>query len=224
MAVILSIETSTSVCSAALHDEGRLMEIRETHLPQSAASQLTILIDQLFSSTHTEKNALDAVAVSSGPGSYTGLRIGISTAKGICFALQRPLLVIDSLHALAGSVVSHQKESLLCPMIDARRMEVYCALLKPSMEVVTASHARVIDETSFSELLVHQNILFFGNGSEKCRSTITHPHAVFIDKIYPTAANMGALAFKKYRAGDFADLTTFEPNYLKEFVAKTKKV
>ncbi|MDZ4716217.1 MAG: tRNA (adenosine(37)-N6)-threonylcarbamoyltransferase complex dimerization subunit type 1 TsaB [Cytophagales bacterium] len=223
MALILSIETSSTICSAALHEKGRLVASREILVPFSAASQLTPMIDELFTSAQVRKETLQAVAISGGPGSYTGLRIGISTAKGICYALGLPLVALDSLHSLACSVETSPDDSLLCPMIDARRMEVYCTLLTPAFNVLEETQAKVIDAESFSGWLEKQRIFFFGNGAAKCSTVIHHPHAVFLDSIDARAADMGGLAYRKYEAGTFAELSSFEPAYLKEFVAKTKK-
>jgi tRNA threonylcarbamoyladenosine biosynthesis protein TsaB len=223
MAIVLSLETSTTVTSAALHENGQLLVSRELHLKQAAASQLTVLIDQLFSASGMGRTQLDAVAVSGGPGSYTGLRIGTATAKGICYALDRPLIAIDSLHVLASSIPKEHNGRLLCPMIDARRMEVYCCLLSESLDIMEESHPKVIDENSFLDHLQNHHISFFGNGSAKCKTMISHPHALFVDDAYPNAEAMGILAFRKFMSGQFADVRAFEPAYLKEFVAKTKK-
>lgn len=222
MAVILSIETSTSVCSAALHENGNLIAVKELHTPQSAASQLAVQIETLFFSTALSKKCVQAVAVSSGPGSYTGLRIGTATAKGICYGLNVPLLAIDSLYVLAAGIKEVLPTDLLCPMIDARRMEVYCSLLDISMNILEKTRAKIIDSDSFKDLLDLHRIQFFGNGADKCRGVIDHPHAIFLDNVYSTAANMGKHAFEKFQKGEFENLESFEPNYLKDFVAKTK--
>lgn len=221
MAVILSIETSTSVCSTALHQDGVLVEVREIHTPQSAASQLTVLIEEIFTASRIPKTGLAAVAVSIGPGSYTGLRIGLATAKGICYALGLPLICADSLQVMASGITP-QPPSLFCPMIDARRMEVYYSLLDPDGNVLEPSQPKVIDGSSFADHLQHHNIVFFGDGATKCRDVIQNPRAIFLERIYPSAAHMGKLAYNAFRHGRFADLATTEPNYLKEFKAKTK--
>jgi tRNA threonylcarbamoyladenosine biosynthesis protein TsaB len=222
MALILCIETSTSVCSAALHRDGNLLRAIEEHKPQSAAAQLAVQIDQLFTQTGLPKKKLDAVAVSAGPGSYTGLRIGVATAKGICFALDVPLIGLDSLQVLAASIASPIDAELLCPMIDARRMEVYTALFDLSLKRVEQTHARIIDQSSFVEQLSNQSIAFFGNGADKCKEMISHPGALFLEGVYPCASRMGNLSKAKYDENQFEDLNLFEPNYLKAFVAKTK--
>jgi tRNA threonylcarbamoyladenosine biosynthesis protein TsaB len=221
MALILSIETSTPVCSAALHKDGEILTYEELQTPQSAASQLIVQIDSLFLKTGISNQNLDAVAVAKGPGSYTGLRIGIATAKGICFGLGIPLIAIDSLWALAAGARAHSAE-LLCPMIDARRMEVYCTLLSLNGETVEKTQAMVIDDQSFAQHLSKRSILFFGNGALKCREVITHHHAHFQDNVISSAKHMGKLAHQFYADRHFEDLIQIEPNYLKEFKAKTK--
>lgn len=215
--MILSIETSTTVCSAALHEAGKLISFEITHAPNSAASQLAVMIDKVLTG-----KKIDAVAVSSGPGSYTGLRIGVATAKGICYALNIPLIAINSLELLA-SQVNNPNKSLLCPMIDARRMEVYTTLLDHDLREIEPVSARVIDGAAYSEALDKNKILFFGNGSEKCRETITHPNAKFVEGIFPSARSMGKLAFSRFAEKKFENTADFEPLYLKDFIAKKPK-
>jgi tRNA threonylcarbamoyladenosine biosynthesis protein TsaB len=223
MAILLSIETSTQVCSAALHEHGELVISREIKTPQAAASQLTPLIDSLIKDSGIGKNQLAAVAVSGGPGSYTGLRIGSSTAKGICYALDIPLVALDSLHVLASSAGASITDGLICPMIDARRMEVYMCLLSPALDIIEPTRPLVVDENSFAVVLSQTPITFLGNGADKCEGTIRHPNARFFKDQYPHAAGMGRLAFRNFESGLFEDVRLFEPAYLKEFVAKTKK-
>lgn len=223
MSFILSIETSTVICSVSLHDRGSLVIDKEEQAPQSAASLLTPMIDHLFKESGIDKSNLEAVAVSAGPGSYTGLRIGVATAKGICYSLGLPLITLDSLHAMADSVDPKPKSHLLAPMFDARRMEVYTCLLTSALEVQEPTRPLVIDETSFATVLAKNKVLFFGPGSDKCRDIIRHPNAMFLPGIQPQARAMGNQAFRKFESKDFADVSQFEPAYLKEFVAKTKK-
>ena len=223
MALLLSIETSTQVCSAALHEQGELVISRETHTPQETASQLVPMIDSLFAESGISKNHLAAVAVSGGPGSYTGLRIGAATAKGICYSLDIPLVAIDSLHVLASSAEPAIEKGLICPMIDARRMEVYTCLLRPTGEVVEPTRPLVVDESSFATFLPEHTITFLGDGAEKCMEVIRHANARFLPGQVPRAAAMGKLAFRNFESGMFEDVRLFEPAYLKEFVAKTKK-
>jgi tRNA threonylcarbamoyladenosine biosynthesis protein TsaB len=221
MALVLSIETSTTVCSASLHNEGKLLALEITEVPNSAASQLAVMIDKLLGASGFSSRDLGAVAVSSGPGSYTGLRIGVATAKGICYALDIPLIAMNSLELMAAQVnESNRNGSLLCPMIDARRMEVYTMLLDRDLGVIEPVQARIIDASSYEETLEGNEVLFFGNGAGKCRSVISHDRAKFIDGVFPSAAWLGRRAFDRFREGKFEDVMEFEPFYLKDFIAK----
>jgi tRNA threonylcarbamoyladenosine biosynthesis protein TsaB len=222
MAIILSLETSTDVCSVALHDNGTLLAGTEIHEPQSHAAQLPTLILSVLKTAGLDLGHVQAVAVTNGPGSYTGLRIGTSTAKGLCYALDIPLIALGSLELLAFQATKHstQADDLLCPMIDARRMEVYCLVADKDLRVVQPVSAMVIEEHSFAELLEGNRMLFFGNGAEKCRTVLHHPNAIFLDNIFPLAASLGIMAEEKYNQSVFEDLVKFKPFYLKEFVAK----
>ena len=221
MPIILSLETSTDVCSVALHDNKILLAEAIIREPQAHASRLAPLIESVIGDAKISFGQIQAVAIASGPGSYTGLRIGTSTAKGLCLALNIPLVAIGTLEVLAyqGSRVN-QSGALLCPMIDARRMEVYCLVANHNLEIVEPVSATVVDGTTFAELLEQSAVLFFGNGSDKCRDVITHSNAFFMDDIYPLASSLGELAMKKFEAGQTEDLLSFKPFYLKEFVAK----
>lgn len=221
MALILSLETSSSSCSVALAEEGVTIGVLAHEIPQSHASKLAVLIEEVMRQAGTRMEHLQAIAVSAGPGSYTGLRIGTSTAKGLCFALNIPLIAIDTLTLLAHQVVSANPENAwLCPMIDARRMEVYCRVFDPALKPHGPVEAKVIDTKSFEELLSAKAVLFFGDGAAKCRDVITHPRAFFREHIYPTAEGMVTLAEKKFREGDVENLAAYEPFYLKEFIAR----
>ena len=242
MALILSIETSAAVCSAALHDNGKLVASKELLTPQSASSQLALIINDLIIDLSISAKDIKAVAVASGPGSYTGLRIGVATAKGFCFALKIPLISINTL-ALMAYQVKHTSPSpltpsppspspperglggevLLCPMLDARRMEVYCLLADYGLNSVEATQAKIINQESFKEWLDKHIIFFFGNGVDKCKDLLNHANARFIDKINPTAAKLGEMAFKKFEKNEFENLSSFEPHYLKEFLVKKPK-
>lgn len=217
--LILNIETSTSVCSAALTDNGQAIRYHIDPDTHNHAKQLPLFIDDLLQWTKAEGRSLDAVALSQGPGSYTGLRIGTATAKGICYGLQIPLLAIDTLQIMAYSAARQANNGLLCPMIDARRMEVYCALYNQRAERLTETEAKVIDGESFRTALEKETIHFFGDGAAKCKAVIEHPNAVFIDNIVPDARQMGLLAEEAYKAGQFADIAYFSPYYLKEYQA-----
>jgi tRNA threonylcarbamoyladenosine biosynthesis protein TsaB len=229
MGLILNIETSTDVCSVALSEGGIVKEKRELFQPNSHSTHLTILIQDLFGQENTpEMKDLDAVAVSAGPGSYTGLRIGTSVAKGICFALDIPLIAVDTLRIITVGALKtlsgeDKDNSLFAPMIDARRMEVYTALHTSSLEVVEETNALIVDENSFDQKLKDNKIFFFGNGASKCKEVITHPDAVFIDDIVPLAANMASLSEKAFSENNFVDVAYFEPFYLKSFVATISK-
>lgn len=221
MSFILSLETSAKVCSVAVHDQGKLVTTKEIHIEQSHASKLAVLIDEVLKESKVNPNQLAAVAVSAGPGSYTGLRIGTSTAKGLCFALNIPLLSVESLTLLAHQMnESNPTKAYLCPMIDARRMEVYCEVFDSSLNMISPIEAKVIDETSFADLLTDNEIIFFGDGSDKCKEQIIHPNAKFVSGIYPAASSMGEIVYQKLLASEVEDLINFEPHYLKEFMIK----
>jgi tRNA threonylcarbamoyladenosine biosynthesis protein TsaB len=221
---ILSLETSAKVCSVALHSNGQLITSAEVHIEQSHATRLAPLIDDLVKFSQLELKQIQAVAVSSGPGSYTGLRIGVSLAKGLCFALKVPLIAINTLELLAHQM-SKQVDSdvLLCPMIDARRMEVYSMIVSVDLNPVLPIAPRIIDASSFHDLLQDRKIIFFGDGSTKCRTVINHVNARFVDGVYPQASKMGERAGLKLKSGEIEDLESFEPFYLKEFMIKTAK-
>ncbi|MCK5280566.1 MAG: tRNA (adenosine(37)-N6)-threonylcarbamoyltransferase complex dimerization subunit type 1 TsaB [Cyclobacteriaceae bacterium] len=222
MAIILSIETSTLTSSIAIHEDGRLISSQNIHLDKSHSEYLTPSIKYLFETSGLQLNAIDAVAISKGPGSYTGLRIGTSTAKGICYALDSKLIAVNSLEAMAYGMAKYQFEDvLLCPMIDARRMEVYCLIAKNDLSIVEKTQAKIIDESSFSNLLSDSKIIFFGNGAIKCKSVLDHSeNAIFIKEIVPSADHIGVLAWKAYQQRIFENLAYFEPFYLKDFIAK----
>ncbi|MGR3810231.1 tRNA (adenosine(37)-N6)-threonylcarbamoyltransferase complex dimerization subunit type 1 TsaB [Jiulongibacter sp. NS-SX5] len=228
MALILSIETSNEGCSVALHSSGELKSNIELFEERSTAEMLTTMISNCLAHSNVTFNNLDAIAISKGPGSYTGLRIGVSTVKGLCFASDLPLISVNSLDSMIEQVRPFQAGMVLCPMLDARRMEVYSKIAK-NEGVLLDTSAVVIDENSFKEFLEKEEVLFFGPGSSKCQSQLSHSNALFLDAdIRPKAAGMGRLAFMKYEAGEFEDVAEFEPFYLKEFMGtkptKNKKV
>jgi tRNA threonylcarbamoyladenosine biosynthesis protein TsaB len=231
MAYILCIETSTTISSVALTCDGKVVAARQENEGNSHANRLTVLIEDLFedSSVPIEMSDIDAVAVSSGPGSYTGLRIGVSTSKGICFALGKPLIAIPSLAILAWPVVQNKTDrepeegSWYCPMIDARRMEVYAAMFDTNMQQQKATSADIIDNESYRDILNQRKVFFFGNGAEKCREALSHPHAVFPEDEGPLARNMATLAFDAWNNRHFEDVAYFEPFYLKDFIATIPK-
>jgi tRNA threonylcarbamoyladenosine biosynthesis protein TsaB len=221
MALILSLETSTAVCSVALHDNGKLIAAAEIYKEQSHASKLAVLIDQVMKVAGLSLDAINAIAVAQGPGSYTGLRIGVSTAKGLCYALGIPLISIGTLSVMATQLREQNiARACLCPMIDARRMEVYCQLFDYEMNGLQHVEAKIIDDQSFRDHLMDHKILFFGDGASKCKSVINHPNAFFIDDVVPSAKALGVLGNQKFIKNEFEDLITFEPFYLKDFLIK----
>lgn len=225
MSLILSIETATKACSAALHDEGRLLARQELQIDKSHSAFLAPMIRELMDHTGKNMKALDAVAVSKGPGSYTGLRIGTSTAKGICYALDIPLISINTLMAMAYQVnrANYQKYRL-CPMLDARRMEIYYLMADADLRVIQSTQSLVVDEQSFTEELDQGPVIFFGNGMPKTREIlIKQSGAFFIEDIIPEAGSIGELAREKFKKAEFENTESFEPFYLKDFIAGTPK-
>jgi len=227
MASILCIETSTEVCSVALSVDGNLVELREDASGKNHAMLLTSFAEEVMKAQHRSFNQLDAIAVSGGPGSYTGLRIGVSTAKGLCYAAGLPLIAIPSLEAMAHHVVHNpailgylpNEQLYFCPMIDARRMEVYAAIYDPQMKLIRKIQADIVDHLSFAEILQDHQILFFGNGAEKCKSSILHANAQFLENISTSASYLARPAEDAFHLGRFADVAYYEPFYLKDFVA-----
>jgi tRNA threonylcarbamoyladenosine biosynthesis protein TsaB len=224
MAVLLSLETSSTVCSAAVHENGKLLGFSELHIAQSASSKLAIIVEGLFKLCGVKPSQLEGVGVSAGPGSYTGLRIGVATAKGFCYALNIPFISVNTLELMAYQVaLVDGSNSLLCPMLDARRMEVYYMLADRDLTILEGTDAKIVDEFSFKNWLDQYLISFFGNGSAKCKGIIRHPNARYIENINPSASYLGELAFKKFESSQFEDLSSFEPLYLKDFIAKKPK-
>ncbi|WP_321334882.1 tRNA (adenosine(37)-N6)-threonylcarbamoyltransferase complex dimerization subunit type 1 TsaB [uncultured Bacteroides sp.] len=226
MSCILHIETSTAVCSVAVSEEGQSIFVKEDFQGPSHAVSLGVFVDEALSFVDNHAMLLDAVAVSCGPGSYTGLRIGVSMAKGVCYGRNIPLIGIPTLEVLSVPVLLYQElpdDALLCPMIDARRMEVYAAVYDRSLVVKRKTLADIVDENTYLEYLDKHPVYFFGNGATKCRDKITHPNAHFIDNIYPLAKMMFPLAEKAVANRDYKDVAYFEPFYLKEFVATQPK-
>lgn len=221
MGLILSIETATRVCSVALHEDNELLGSQELHVDRSHSEYLAVMIKDLFRYTGKETKELSAVAVSKGPGSYTGLRIGVSTAKGLCFGLGIPLISVNSLLAMAYEVNQYNLNGYdLCPMLDARRMEVYCLITDHQLNVKHETHSRILEDPSFGNEIKESPILFFGNGMPKSRAILeVNDNAYFIDNVNPKAMNIGFLANEKFKNKDFENTVTFEPFYLKDFIA-----
>lgn len=227
MGSILCLETSTEVCGVALSVNGNILEEREDKSGKNHALQLARFVDEVMKSSGLSFSQLDAIAVSGGPGSYTGLRIGVSTAKGLCYAAGLPLIAIATLESMAHHVISNSQNYgienpgsiVYCPMIDARRMEVYAAIYDINMLNIRYIQADIIDRFSFLEFLQNQQVLFFGNGADKCKTTIQHPNALFLDHISTSARYMAQPAEAAFQARNFVDVAYYEPFYLKDFVA-----
>ncbi len=229
MSLFLCIETATSVCSVALTEDSRVVAYKETQIKNSHAEVLTVFIRDLFEENGYSLSNLNAVVVSKGPGSYTGLRIGVSTAKGLSYALNIPLIAIPTLQSMAWGVahnfmLTDSKPVLFCPMIDARRMEVYSAIYDSAVEQVRETRAEILREDSFTEYLEKNTVVFLGDGSLKCRNLIHHQNAVFSDILYPSAIYMAELAFDAFQKKSFEDVAYFEPFYLKDFIPGVPKV
>ncbi|RGN49913.1 MULTISPECIES: tRNA (adenosine(37)-N6)-threonylcarbamoyltransferase complex dimerization subunit type 1 TsaB [unclassified Bacteroides] len=226
MSCILHIETSTSVCSVSVSEDGLSIFSKEDHNGPSHAVSLGVFVDEALSFVDSHAMMLDAVAVSCGPGSYTGLRIGVSMAKGVCYGRNIPLIGLPTLEVLCVPVLLYHElpeDVLLCPMIDARRMEVYSAIYDRALNVKREIAADIVDESSYLNFLEEHPVYFFGDGALKCRDKITHPNAHFIENIEPLARMMFPLAEKCVAKQDFKDVAYFEPFYLKEFVASKPK-
>lgn len=225
MSTILQIETATPVCSVAISVDGKTVSLKEEKAPNIHAASLTLFIAEAMKMAALTYAELDAVAVSKGPGSYTGLRIGVSTAKGLCFALDKPLIAINTLKMMAnGYLLQHPNfGGLVCPMIDARRMEVFTAVFDHHLGEIENTHAKIVDDKSFVLELQNNYISFIGDGAEKCKAIIDDPNAHFQLDNYNSATYMSNLAFAAYQANEFEDVAYFEPFYLKDFVFTTPK-
>ena len=229
MTKILHIETATQICSVALSENDTIIANKSTDEKNAHSSVLTVFIEEILKSGNIKPQDLDAVAVSMGPGSYTGLRIGVSTAKGLCYSLDKPLIAVSTLQAMALGMAQKpnqlNEDALFCPMIDARRMEVYSAIFDERNKQVRKIMAEIIDENSFAGQLQNQQIYFAGDGAEKCKDVLTHnPNARFIDSFFPSAEFMAGIAYKKFKTRTFEDVAYFEPFYLKDFIAGPPKV
>jgi len=218
LAFILNIETATTNCSVSLSKEGKTIVLKEDNdKSYSHAERLHVYIDEVLKEANINSNKLDAISVSKGPGSYTGLRIGVSAAKGLCFALDKPLISIPTLDALAHQV--KMDDGIIVSMLDARRMEVYSAIYDSNYNEIRETQAQILDETSFNDYLEQGKVYFIGNGVEKTKTLINHTNAIFIVDKIPSANDMSLLADTKYKKNDTEDIAYFEPYYLKDFVA-----
>jgi tRNA threonylcarbamoyladenosine biosynthesis protein TsaB len=232
MALILNIETSTEVCSVTIAQNGFTLLKKESVEGLNHSSVLTVFIEKLFKENNIQPKILDAVTVSKGPGSYTGLRIGVSVAKGLCYGLNIPLISVNSLEVLGKyaaqnsenyNLSKNENQILFCPMIDARRMEVYTALYNSDGKEIRQVSAEIIEENFLADLLETHKILFFGNGAKKCRNIIKHENAVFEGPETTSAEFMQMIAEKKFSEKQFEDVAYFEPFYLKNFIATIPK-
>ena len=224
--MILCLETATPVCSVALNDGNKCLALRECVGQNAHSEKITIFIDEVLKEVGIGYDQLDAVAVSQGPGSYTGLRIGVSTAKGVCYAADRKMMAIDTLHAMACGMKERlgnqlQVNDLLIPMIDARRMEVYASIFDANLKKLEDTAALIIDENSFSELMAEgRQIWLFGDGAPKLKAVFANrPEIKIVEGFNPSAAYMALLADQQLKAEQFVDVAYFEPFYLKDFVA-----
>lgn len=217
MAVILCLETATTNCSVAVAINGKIKAIREeNNLKFSHAEKLHVFISEVLTEAKIAKTELDAVVVSKGPGSYTGLRIGVSAAKGLCFALDVPLLSISTLAVLANQV--KEDNCYIIPLLDARRMEVYSAVFNGAKKQIRPIKAEIVNKDSFGEYISEKSTVFLGDGAKKFSELCNHKNAIFLEDKYPSAAEMALLAEDKYKKSDTEDVAYFEPFYLKEFM------
>ena len=227
MSCILNIETSTDVCSVAISDSGQVIFNKEDHSGPNHAVKLGVYVDEALDFLDSHGLPLEAVAVSCGPGSYTGLRIGVSMAKGICYGRGVKLIAVPTLELMAVPVLlgehPEDEDALIVPMLDARRMEVYAEVLDRALKVVRPIQADIVDADTYKEYLDQHHVYFFGNGAAKCMETINHPNAHLLEGIEPLAKNMAPLAEKRFVEGKFEDVAYFVPFYLKDFVAKMPK-
>ena len=227
MSCILNIETSTEICSVAVCQDGAVIFEKTNNEPNSHTKFLASFVDEAISFADSHAIPLDAVAVSAGPGSYTGLRIGVSTAKGICYGRNIPMIAIPTLKTLCVKPLLNDDieddNALLCPMIDARRMEAYTAIYDRALNEVRKVQADIIEANTYDEWLDKGLVYFFGNGAEKCKDVIKHPNARFIDNIVPTATSMLPLVELAIAKSDYVDVAYFEPFSFKDFVAIKSK-
>jgi tRNA threonylcarbamoyladenosine biosynthesis protein TsaB len=223
LGIILNIETATKNCSVSISKSEEILSLKELNEGKfSHAEKLHSFILEVIADAGLTMGDLDAISVSKGPGSYTGLRIGVSTAKGLCYALDKPLISIPTLENMALQI-SLKENELVVPLLDARRMEVYSAIYDKDYHQIRATEAEIINETSFQSLLKKGILYFAGDGAEKCKEVISHENARFLSSIYPSAREMAIIASRKFEKADFEDVAYFEPFYLKDFVAGKPK-
>ena len=226
MSTILHIETSTDVCSVAVSEDGQVIFDQEDHSGPNHAERQGTMVDEALSFTDNHAIPFDAVAVSCGPGSYTGLRIGVSMAKGVCYGRNLKLIAVPTLELLCVPILLREipeEDALLCPMLDARRMEVYAGIYDRGLKTIRPIQADIVEGETYKEFLDKRPVYFFGNGAQKCKAAINHPNAHFIENIEPLAKWMQPLAEKRFLNEQFEDVAYFVPFYLKDFVAKMPK-
>jgi tRNA threonylcarbamoyladenosine biosynthesis protein TsaB len=223
MALILNLETATTNCSVSLAKKGEVIAIKEHNSPNySHSEQLHVFIEDVLREACMERTDLDAVAVSKGPGSYTGLRIGVSAAKGLCFALDIPLISVSTLGSMAEQVKDSEVDFII-PVLDARRMEVYSQVFDNALMEVRETRAEIVDTNSFQNYLGKGKVMLLGSGAEKCKDVVGPNNAIYKTEIVPSAKQMGSLSFVKYKEKAFEDVAYFEPYYLKDFILQGKK-
>jgi|DewCreStandDraft_4_1066084.scaffolds.fasta_scaffold46466_3 tRNA threonylcarbamoyladenosine biosynthesis protein TsaB len=228
MAYILLIETSTELCSVALEKDGELISIKESDNNNSHSLNIALFIEQVLKEADIKPEKLDAVAIGKGPGSYTGLRIGVSSAKGLCYGLGIPLIAVDSLLTLAYNAKSNyalQSGATLCPMIDARRMEVYSAIYAENLSLIREVRADIVDENTYFDFYKDNNFYYFGNGAVKCREILSSSkNTHYLENVNISSRGMIKSAEEKFQKNDFENLAYFEPFYLKDFIAAKSKI
>ena len=243
MALILNMDTATGVCSVALARDGEAIAFRTSEITNSHSVFLTTFIDEVMVEAGVVLSDLDAIAINEGPGSYTGLRIGVASAKGLCYALNKPLIAVSGLKSMAVGMISVLSEEgkvkseeflkmengkssvLYCPMLDARRMEVYCSIFDRELNTLMETKAEIVDENSFSIYFEEHTVVFAGDGAEKCKTSLeNHPNVIFLDQFKVSAGYMTALAEEQFNKQNFQDIAYFEPFYLKDFVAGKPRV
>jgi len=231
MCVILHIETATEVCSVSLAENGNILAVKEIVEGRSHASTLSVFIDEIIKNSKIKDKKPDAIAVSMGPGSYTGLRIGVSAAKGLCYGYNIPLISVSTLEAMSVGFQEKSKSKdqqnsqnhLFSPMIDARRMEVYMAIFTDKNEYFKETTAQIVESNTFDQLLSEHKVYFFGSGANKLSEIIVNKNALFIDDFVHSSVYMASIAYKKYVEKDFVNVAYFEPFYLKDFITTTSK-
>jgi len=223
LSLILNIETATKNCSVSLSYKGEILAIKELNDGNYSHSEnLHVFIEEVLRSKSKSFEEIDAIAVSKGPGSFTGLRIGVSTAKGLCFSLDKPLISISTLDSLANAIVV-ENDAIIVSLLDARRMEVYSAVYDGNYNQIREVKAEIINSNSFKEFLEKGKVYFLGDGAEKCKELIKHKNAIFLVDYFPSAKQMTKLSYDKYKKNDIEDVAYFEPYYLKDFMITKKQ-